>query len=420
MSRLVAIIWLVALVASMIAERVGSVAVAEQQVIIDAPVDQQARIGDQALLKCKIKNLRGEPQWCIDDFCLGVAKRDHHHHHHDHHDNHKQDSTVFDKQHSPSASSSSASSSKEYVGNGDVLKGRPRYRIVGDKSKGEFHLLIEPVQLQDNMYFYCMATAASETIKAVKSNRVFLTVLSKPVVIVLVLVVGVVFNKSEMKCHETTTLLLLLLAYPQSLHLDNPVHVSLNRPSTIRCVAQQSRPPVRLLVAINGQIITDESKYKTQIVQTSLHSPRAAAAAAAASSTLDQFSEAGMPLVSSSSSFDSRRQLLGSFATISAEQLRTSYYDTFTNVTIDDVNMRMNGQVIECFAYSFMNGKHLYMLNANANANGPLQQQQQQQQQQRIAHLKAAGGFNALKNNVMNVKSTIQVDCKNITTLYSH
>lgn len=116
-----------------------------QQFIIESPNDQQAKIGDQALFKCKIKNLKGEPQWCIDDFCLGVSKNT---------DNSNQSNNEL------------------------VLKGRPRYRIVGDKSKGEFHLLIEPVQLQDNMFFYCMATAASETIKAVKSKKVFLTVLS--------------------------------------------------------------------------------------------------------------------------------------------------------------------------------------------------------------------------------------------------
>jgi hypothetical protein len=119
----------------------------DQQSIIESPIDTQAKIGDQALLKCRFKNLKGEPQWCIDDFCLGVAKKD---------------QINQNDQYEISL----------------ALKGRPRYRIVGDKSKGEFNLLVEPVQLQDNMYFYCMATAASETIKAIKSRKVFLTVLS--------------------------------------------------------------------------------------------------------------------------------------------------------------------------------------------------------------------------------------------------
>jgi hypothetical protein len=121
----------------------NSLSNSNQQIIVEDPIDQQAKIGDKALLKCRIKNLKGEPQWCIDDFCLGVSKND-----------------------------------NQNGGNHLTLKGRPRYRIIGDKARGEFDLLIEPVQLQDNMYFYCMVTAASETIKAVKSKKVFLTVLS--------------------------------------------------------------------------------------------------------------------------------------------------------------------------------------------------------------------------------------------------
>lgn len=118
---------------------------AKQQVITEGPVSQQAKIGDSVILKCKIENLAGEPQWCIDDFCLGFSKK------------------------------VSELSLNEQL----TLKGRPRHKIVGDHSKGEYHLRIEPVQLQDNMYFYCMATAAVVNIKAVKSERVFLTVLSK-------------------------------------------------------------------------------------------------------------------------------------------------------------------------------------------------------------------------------------------------
>jgi hypothetical protein len=121
-----------------------------QQYIFEGPSDQQAKIGDRAILKCKFKNLKGEPQWCIDDFCLGTSKNK-----------------------EANGANNGTESAHSY------LKGRTRYRIVGDKAKGEFHLLIEPIQLQDNMFFYCMATAASETVKAVKSNKVFLTVLSK-------------------------------------------------------------------------------------------------------------------------------------------------------------------------------------------------------------------------------------------------
>ena len=44
------------------------------QRILQNPQHQQARIGDQVILKCQIENLAGEPQWCIDDFCLGLSK----------------------------------------------------------------------------------------------------------------------------------------------------------------------------------------------------------------------------------------------------------------------------------------------------------------------------------------------------------
>jgi len=124
------------------------------QTIIEHPSDQQAKIGDKVLFRCRIRNLRGEPQWCIDDFCLGLAKTT---------TNGNRTDINFN-----------ISTSHE-----QHLKGRPRYRIVGDRARGEFNLQVEPVQLQDNMFFYCMVTAASETVKAVKSKKAFLTVLSK-------------------------------------------------------------------------------------------------------------------------------------------------------------------------------------------------------------------------------------------------
>lgn len=246
----------------------------QQQTIIEDPSDQQVKVGDKALLKCRVKNLRGEPQWCIDDFCLGVSKN------------------LVEPGGNQSA--------------GLSLKGRPRYRIIGDRSRGEFDLLVEPVQLQDNMFFYCMVTAASETIKAVKSKKVFLTVLS----------------------------------HPQSLHLDNPVHVSLNKPSSIQCVAKQSRPPVKILIAINGQLITDESRYKTEVVQYPAEWVRRGGS---------------YESESQSQLNDSIRFTVPTAKPIESHVLRESYYDTITNVTIDDVTIRMEGQNVECFAYSFVN-----------------------------------------------------------------
>ena len=267
--------------------------ISAEQIIVENPQDQQAIIGDRAVLKCRVKNLQGEPQWCIDDFCLGVSKKDL-----------QRNETIH-------------------------LKGRPRYKIIGDRLKGEFHLLIEPVQLQDNMYFYCMVTAASETIKAVKSKRIFLTVLT----------------------------------YPQSLQLDSPVHVSLNKPSSIQCKAKQSRPPVKILISINGNVITDESKYKTEIIQYSAYQD------------------------------DKKLSYVSSISAITNENLRQSYYDTITNLTIDDISIKMDGQSVECLAYS------LFYPNQNSPIIHKYSGSKIQSNQQQVP-------------NSMSTKSNIQVDCK--------
>jgi hypothetical protein len=305
---------------------------ANQQFISESPNDQQAKIGDQAILKCKIKNLKGEPQWCIDDFCLGVSKKD-------------ANSIPSNNAEPKDANGANENNNNNNSENNMHLKGRPRYRIIGDKSKGEFHLLIEPVQLQDNMFFYCMATAASETIRAVKSKKVFLTVLTNP----------------------------------QSLHLDNPVHVSLNKPSTIQCTARQSRPPVKIMVSINGYLINDESKYKTEIVQVPV--------------------EQQQPQEDSSSSDSDQNKkkltYISSISSITPEQLRQSYYDTTTNVTIDDITMKMQGQTVECFAYSLTSMAHQH------NGNN-----------RHLSHFNLNSNKNTHQNNVMSTKSLIQVDCK--------
>jgi hypothetical protein len=275
----------------------------QPQIITDEPVDQQIKLGDRALLKCRVKNLKGEAQWCIDDFCLGVSK--------------------------------SPQQQKESM----HLKGRPRYKIVGDRSKGEFDLLIDPVQIQDNMYFYCMVTAASETIRAVKSRKVFLTVFHPP----------------------------------QTLQIDSPVHVSLNKPSSVQCIAKQSRPPVKILISLNGKFIMDEEKYKTEVYQYSLNS--------------DDLNE--------------KKKLISTHSPIHSETLRESLYDTVTNVSIDDISMSMQGQKIECFAYSYANWMSHHYHGVNSL------------KQLVMSHNNNAQKMNdAMKNSVMSKKTTIQVDCK--------
>ena len=171
------------------------------------------------------------------------------------------------------------------------------------------------------------------------------------------------------------------IAYHQSLTLDNPVHVSLNKPSSIQCIARQSRPPVKILIAINGQLINDESKYKTEIIQIPIRPVEDA-------SSGDESQKAN------NNHAHKRYSHASMLHAISPEKMRESYYDTITNLTIDDVSMKMEGQYVECFAYSFMNHNvqmlSLSQIKFNSNKNN----------------------LNSFQNNVMNTTSVIQVDCK--------
>uniref|UniRef100_A0AAV2J931 Ig-like domain-containing protein n=1 Tax=Knipowitschia caucasica TaxID=637954 RepID=A0AAV2J931_KNICA len=54
------------------------------------------------------------------------------------------------------------------------MSGYPRYDIVGDHSKGEYHLLIQRTDIQDDAHFECQAIQA-----AMRSRRAQLTVLGK-------------------------------------------------------------------------------------------------------------------------------------------------------------------------------------------------------------------------------------------------
>lgn len=162
------------------------------------------------------------------------------------------------------------------------------------------------------------------------------------------------------------------------MHLENPVHVSLNKPSSIQCVARQSRPPVKILIAINGHLINDESKYKTEIIQIPINDPN------------------------SGDSGDAKKRVsyINSMSAISAEQMRHSYYDTITNITIDDITMKMQGQTVECFAYSLVhNGNNNHHHNNIYNINN-----------NRYSSMNTNKPLNL--NNVMSIKSVIQVDCK--------
>ncbi|KAF7665013.1 hypothetical protein LDENG_00158060 [Lucifuga dentata] len=54
------------------------------------------------------------------------------------------------------------------------LSGYPRYDIIGDHSKGEYHLLIQRTEIQDDAFFECQAIQA-----AIRSRPARLTVLGK-------------------------------------------------------------------------------------------------------------------------------------------------------------------------------------------------------------------------------------------------
>ncbi|KAI8498581.1 glomerular basement membrane development [Branchiostoma belcheri] len=81
-----------------------------QQYFITEPEDTQVPAGNTVLLKCKVGRKTGEVQWMKDGFLLG-SDRD--------------------------------------------LPGFPRYRVVGDSSAGEYSLLIENANLNDEAGFQC-------------------------------------------------------------------------------------------------------------------------------------------------------------------------------------------------------------------------------------------------------------------------
>ena len=137
--------------------------------------------------------------------------------------------------------------------------------------------------------------------------------------------------------------------------------VSLNKPSTVQCIARQSRPPVKILIAVNGKLITDESQYSIEIIQKPVSSPQ--------------------------SEYAINSVRLDSFDKIHMEDMRSSFYDTITNLTLKDVTMDMQDQVIECFVYSFMKSKKIYGKNQAVEPT-----------------------LSSFRNNVMKTKSKIQVN----------
>lgn len=137
--------------------------------------------------------------------------------------------------------------------------------------------------------------------------------------------------------------------------MDSPVHVSLNKPSLIQCVAYRSRPPVRLFISIDGEIISDISKYSISLQEIPM-----------TNNLQSEINEAKqLPFV---------------------DQLKYYYYNTIVNITLDNINMNLQNKLIECNAYEMGIFENPYALKT----------------------------INELKNfkPIMSTSSIIQVDCK--------
>ena len=160
------------------------------------------------------------------------------------------------------------------------------------------------------------------------------------------------------------------------MNLPSPVDVSLNKPSTVQCIARQSRPPVRILIAVNGKLITDESKYTTKIIQKPINNGNSNDYGSSREYAIDK------PI------------MISSAMNIRLEDMRKSFYDTITNLTLNDVSMVMQGQLVECFVYSFMSND-------------------------KKSYAKPELSLDSFQNNVMNTKSHIQVNCKEFINIYN-
>ena len=151
-----------------------------------------------------------------------------------------------------------------------------------------------------------------------------------------------------------------ILAYPQLLHLDSPIHLSLNKPSSIQCIAYRSRPPVRLLISIDGELMTDETKYAIELKE--------------------------IPVKNDMEQLNDIKYLHFS------EQIKYFYYNTIVNYTLDSINVQLQGKKVECNAYEMPIVENPY----------------------RMKNIKDIAKFKP----IMNTRSSIQVDCNNFYIVF--
>ncbi|XP_031432688.1 nephrin isoform X2 [Clupea harengus] len=105
-----------------------------QQAFRTQPRNVTVQAGTQAQLKCQVLRATGPVQWVKDGLLLGPQRS---------------------------------------------LPGFPRYRVIGDKRKGEYHLLIEDVALEDDALYECQA-GQSDSSSAIISQTAWLNVQIPP------------------------------------------------------------------------------------------------------------------------------------------------------------------------------------------------------------------------------------------------
>ena len=128
-------------------------------------------------------------------------------------------------------------------------------------------------------------------------------------------------------------------------------------------------------------MINDETKYKTEIFQIAIKK--------------DEYpNEDSFSLTNNQNEY----KFIPSISAINVEEMRQSYYDTITNVTIDDITMKMQGQTVECFAYSFVNDEPYHGFSNNKKSSPNF-----------VGNLNKIS--NLVQNNIMSTKSVVQVDC---------
>ncbi len=132
--------------------------------------------------------------------------------------------------------------------------------------------------------------------------------------------------------------------------------MSLNKPSIIQCIGYRSRPPIRVLISIDDEIMYDETKYTIELKEIPIKSEM------------------------ENSELTDIKNLQFS------DQIKYFYYNTIVNFTIDNINMQLQNKQVECNAFEM------------PIAENPI----------KVKNLKEI----AKLKSIMNTRSSIQVDCK--------